>query len=190
MSLIRLGIAGAGIAALQALPHITKIGNKIRLTALADIRRENMAFIADHYDGDLALFDDVGEMCASDAVDAVWVATPNNLHAEHTLWAAGNGKHVVCEKPMAVTIDQCRRMVDAVEKNGVKYVQGHSKVYDTPIRKMGEILKTGELGRVIHIHSWNWNDWLVRALVASEVDTSQGTGVVFRQGPHQADMVR
>ena len=84
-----------------------------------------------------------------------------------------------------------RRELDlAVERNGVKFVQGHSKAYDTPIRKMREILDSGELGRVIHIQTWNWNDWLLRALVASEVDTAQGSGVVFRQGPHQTDIVR
>ena len=69
-------------------------------------------------------------------------------------------------------------------------MQGHSKAYDTPIRKMAEILATGELGRVLHIQTWNWNDWLLRALVASEVDTAQGSGVVFRQAPHQIDIVR
>jgi len=81
-------------------------------------------------------------------------------------------------------------MVEAVERNGIKYVQGHSKVYDSPIRKMGEVARSGELGRVIHIQSWNWNDWLVRALMPQEVDTDLGSGVVFRQGPHQIDTVR
>lgn len=190
MTCLRLGIAGAGIAALQALPAVQGISDKIRLAALADIRADNMDFIAERYEGEVARFHSVEAMCESGEIDAVWVATPNHLHAEHTIAAAKAGIHVVCEKPMAVTLDQCQAMVAAVEAAGVKYVQGHSKVYDTPIRKMGEIVKTGELGRVVHIHSWNWNDWLVRALVASEVDTAQGTGVVFRQGPHQIDTVR
>jgi phthalate 4,5-cis-dihydrodiol dehydrogenase len=91
---------------------------------------------------------------------------------------------------MAVSIEQCQAMVEAVDRHGIKFVQGHSKAYDTPIRKMAEILATGELGRVVHIQTWNWNDWLLRSLVASEVDTAQGSGVVFRQGPHQTDIVR
>ena len=123
-------------------------------------------------------------------VDAIWVASPNALHAEHTIAAARHGKHVICEKPMAVTLEQCASMVEAVERHGIKFVQGHSKVYDTPIRAMGEILATGELGRVVHIDTWNYNDWLLRSLTESEVDTAQGSGVVFRQGPHQADIVR
>lgn len=187
---LKLGIAGAGIAALQVLPHLTALGDRIALAALADVRRENMAFFCERYGRTVPMHDSVEAMCASPQVDAVWVASPNALHAEHTILAARHGKHVICEKPMAVTLEQCAAMVEAVERHGVKFVQGHSKVYDTPIRKMEEIIASGELGRVIHIQTWNWNDWLLRALVASEVDTAQGSGVVFRQGPHQADIVR
>ena len=187
---MRLGIAGAGIAALQVLPHLASIKDRLVLSALADVRRENMDFLAERYGRPVQRFDTVEAMCASEAVDAVWVASPNALHADHVIAAAKHGKHVICEKPMAVTLEQCERMVEAVDRHGIKFVQGHSKVYDTPIRKMGEILASGELGRVVHIQTWNWNDWLLRALVDSEVDTEQGSGVVFRQGPHQTDIVR
>jgi phthalate 4,5-cis-dihydrodiol dehydrogenase len=187
---LRLGIAGTGIAALQVLPHLAALDGKVKLAALADVRRANMEFFCERYGRRVAMFDSVEALCASPDVDAVWVASPNAQHAEHTIAAARHGKHVICEKPMAVSLDDCRAMVEAVERHGIKFVQGHSKAYDTPIRKMREILDSGELGRVIHIQTWNWNDWLLRALVASEVDTEQGSGVVFRQGPHQTDIVR
>jgi phthalate 4,5-cis-dihydrodiol dehydrogenase len=187
---VRLGIAGAGIAALQVLPHLAALRGRLALAALADVRRDNMEFFCERHGARVPMFESVEEMCASREVDAVWVASPNALHAEHTLAAARHGKHVICEKPMAVSLEQCAAMVEAVERHGIKFVQGHSKAYDTPIRKMREILDTGELGRVVHVQTWNWNDWLLRALVASEVDTAQGSGVVFRQGPHQADIVR
>lgn len=190
MKPLGLGIAGAGIAALQVLPHLRELESRIRLTALCDVRRDNMEFFCESYGRQVPMFDSVEAMCASPDVDAVWIASPNALHAEHTICAARHGKHVICEKPMAVSLDQCAEMVEAVDKHGVVYVQGHSKAYDTPIRKMAEVLDSGELGRVVHIQTWNWNDWLLRALVASEVDTAQGSGVVFRQGPHQTDIVR
>lgn len=190
MKPLGLGIAGAGIAALQVLPHLAALGERIALAALADVRRENMAFFCQRYGRAVPMYDSVEAMCKSPEVDAVWVASPNALHAEHTICAAKHGKHVICEKPMAVSMEQCAAMVEAVERHRVKFVQGHSKAYDTPIRRMAEILASGELGRVIHIQTWNWNDWLLRALVASEVDTAQGSGVVFRQGPHQIDIVR
>jgi phthalate 4,5-cis-dihydrodiol dehydrogenase len=190
MTELRLGIAGAGIAALQVLPNLQALAGQVTLAALADLRADNMAFFRERYGRPVATFDDVDAMCRSKDVDAVWIASPNALHAEHTIAAARYGKHVICEKPMAVTLDQCRAMVEAVERAGIKFVQGHSKVYDTPIRAMGEILASGALGRVIHIDSWNFNDWLLRSLTDSEVDTAQGSGVVFRQGPHQIDIVR
>ena len=190
MAELRLGIAGAGIAALQVLPNLKELAGQVTLTALADVRADNMAFFEERFGRPVRRFNSVAAMCEGDAVDAVWVASPNGLHAEHTIVAAKNGKHVICEKPMAVTLEQCAAMVEAVDRYGIKFVQGHSKVYDTPIRAMGEILATGELGRVVHIDTWNFNDWLTRSLVAGEVDTEQGSGVVFRQGPHQTDIVR
>lgn len=190
MKSVRLGIAGAGIAALQVLPHLAELRGRLSLGALADVRRDNMEFFCERHGSRVPMYQSVEAMCASPDIDAVWVASPNALHAEHTIVAARHGKHVICEKPMAVSLEQCAAMVEAVERHGVKFVQGHSKAYDTPIRKMREILDSGELGRVVHIQTWNWNDWLLRALVASEVDTAQGSGVVFRQGPHQTDIVR
>ena len=190
VSRLRLGIAGAGIAALQVLPHLRELEGEIELTALADIRRDNMDYFAHSLGRSLACYDGVEEMCALGPVDAVWVASPNRLHAEHVIAAARHGKHVICEKPMAVTLEQCQAMVEAVETAGVKYVQGHSKVYDAPVRAMGQLIRSGELGRVIHLHTWNFNDWLIRALMPEEVRTDLGAGPVFRQGPHQVDTIR
>lgn len=190
MDRLRIGIAGAGVGSLQVVPNLLGLRDRIQLTALADVRRDNMAFYAERYGEPVEMFDSVEDMCDSPAVDAIWVATPNEVHARHTIAAAERGKHVICEKPMAVTLEQCEMMVEAVERNGIKYVQGHSKVYDSPIRKMGELARSGELGQVIHIQSLNWNDWLIRALMPQEVDTDLGSGVVFRQGPHQIDTVR
>jgi predicted dehydrogenase len=187
---IRLGIAGVGIAALQVSPHLKTLADMIELTALADIRRDNMEHYCAEHGARVAMFESVAEMCSSPLVDAVWVATPNLLHAEHAIAAAAAGKHVICEKPMAVTIEQCNAIVEAVERSGVKYVQGHSKAYEVAIREAGKIIRSGELGRLIHLHTWNFNDWLIRALMPNEVDTEQGAGVVFRQGPHQIDIVR
>jgi len=186
---LRLGVAGIGIAFTQVYPHLKEIADKVRLTAVADIRREALeSFKAKNRD--VEIFESVEQMCASPQVDAVWVATPNALHAEHSIMAAEHGKHVICEKPMGITLEQCDAMIRAAEKNRVKFVQGHSKIYDAPVKKMREIVLSGQLGRVIQINTWNFNDWLLRALTPSEVDTDLGSGVVFRQGPHQVDTVR
>lgn len=82
-------------------------------------------------------------------------------------------------------------MVETVERCGVRYVQGHSKIYQPAIRAMGEIVANGRLGRVIQINTWNYNAWMRSPRRdAAALDPKRGGGVVFRQGPHQMDTVR
>src|SRR5437867_7972119 len=91
----------------------------------------------------------------------------------------------------APNLEQAEAMCQAVERNGVRYVQGHSKIFDAPIRKMREIVSSGQLGRVIQINTWEYKPWLSgQPRLSTEVDSSVGGGVLYRQGPHQIDIVR
>ncbi len=186
-AVLRVGIAGFGVAARQIVPAFRSYDGA-RLAAVADVRVDELERARDQYG--VATFADVEAMCASPDVDAVWIATPNAFHSEHVVQAARHGKHVICEKPMAISLAECDRMIEACARAGVRYVQGHSKLYDRPIRAMREVVASGALGRVMQIDTWNFNDWLLRPRLSSEVDTAQGGGVVYRQGPHQVDIVR
>jgi phthalate 4,5-cis-dihydrodiol dehydrogenase len=185
---VRVGIAGLGIASRQILPGFDRVEG-VELTAVADSRVEQLASFAREYPV-VRCFGDVAEMCAWGGVDAVWVATPNNLHAEHTVIAARRGKHVVCEKPMAVTMEQAHAMVQAVEDAGVTYVQGHSKIYRSAVRRMGALIAEGRIGSLQQVVTLMYNDWMRRPVTPAEVDERTGGGVVFRQAPHQVDIVR
>ena len=184
---VRVGIAGLGIAARQILGSIMTTEGA-RLTAACDIRRDEVERFQKRYG--VEGFTDLKEMCRSGSVDAVWVATPNDLHAEHTVIVADSGKHVICEKPMAISMAEADRMVEAVERNGVCYVQGHSRIHRPYTKKMGEIVASGRLGKVIHVTALMYNDWIQRPWESHSVDPQRGGGVVFRQGPHQLDVVR
>lgn len=184
---LRLGIAGAGNAGSAVLGSAGKIAG-VEIAAVADRRKEALEIWLEKIPG-IQLFDNVEAMCASHSIDAVWVATPNESHAEHAILAAENGKHTLCEKPMALTLEECDRMIAAAERNRVKFLL-HSKASDPPIVKMREVIDGGKLGRVIQINSWNYKGWLTHARLPAEVDTARGGGVVFRQGPHQIDIVR
>jgi phthalate 4,5-cis-dihydrodiol dehydrogenase len=127
-------------------------------------------------------------MCASPNVDVVYIATPNQLHAEHAIAAAKHQKHVIVEKPMALSLQECAAMNDAAEKNGVKLLCGHTHSFDPPIRKIREIVKNGELGKLCMINSWNYNEFMYRPRMKHELATSRG--VVLNQGPHHVDIVR
>lgn len=184
---LRVGVAGLGVAASQILPSF-KSGSAYELVAGADNRAEARAEFERRYGRDTV--SSVKALCARDDIDAVWISTPNTMHAEHAVLAANAGKHIICEKPMAVTLRQCDRMIEAAEANHVVYLQGHSKIYQAPMKMMREIIKSGRLGRVIQIQSSNYNDWLQRPRLAAEVDTTKGGGLVYRQGPHIVDIVR
>jgi phthalate 4,5-cis-dihydrodiol dehydrogenase len=186
-TLVRIGIVGLGVAARQVLSSIDATDGAT-LTAVCDVRTDELAKFRQRYG--VETFTDLGEMCRQAPIDAVWVATPNHLHAPHTILAADHGKHVICEKPMAITLDEANQMVEAIERNGVQYVQGHSRIHRPYVRKIGEILATGQLGRVIQINTWMYNDWIQRPWEAASVDPRRGGGVVYRQGPHQIDVIR
>ncbi|HXF74601.1 MAG TPA: Gfo/Idh/MocA family oxidoreductase [Methylomirabilota bacterium] len=183
--ILRLGIAGLGVASTQILPPLSALPY-VKIAAAADTRADALAKFRQLYGG--ATFTSVEAMCASATVDVIYVATPNPLHARHVIAAAERGKHVIVEKPMALSMAECDRMNEAAEKHGVKLLCGHTHSFDLPIRKIREIVKGGELGKLRMIHSWNFNEFMYRPRMKHELAMSRG--VVLNQGPHQVDIVR
>lgn len=177
---LRIGVAGLGSVAPQILGCFGELPG-FRLAAAADLREEARDAFARRFD--LPVFTDVETMCRSPEIDAVWVATPNLVHCEHVLAAAENGKHAICEKPMAVTLEQCDQMVAAAERNQVQLLQGHSKIFDAPIRALGQLLASGRIGGVIQVDSWNFNDWLQRPRLASPSRLSASTAMAISISP-------
>ena len=182
---LRLGIAGLGVASTQILPPLAKLPF-IKITAAADTRTDALAKFRQAYGGEG--YSTVEDLCRSANVDAVYIATPNSLHAEHAITAAKQGKHIIVEKPMAMTLTECEAMNEAAEKHGVKLLCGHTHSFDPPVRKIREIVKGGELGRLRMINSWNFNEFMYRPRMRHELAMSRG--VVLNQGPHHVDIAR
>jgi phthalate 4,5-cis-dihydrodiol dehydrogenase len=182
---LRLGIAGLGEAVTEFIGEFSQ-DPRIKIVAAADSRaiareRFRQEFQASAYDS-------VEALCQSPDVDVVYIATPHELHVGHTLTALENRKHVIVEKPMALTIKDCEAMNAAADRYGVKLLSGHNHSYDAAILKMREIIKSGELGRLCMINAWNYTDFMVRPYPDQAIETSRG--VVLNQGPHQVDMIR
>ena len=135
-------------------------------------------------------FADLPSMLAKARLDAVYIATPTELHAEHAGLVFAAGKHVLTEKPMAIRLDEAQQMVAAAERAGVVLVVGHAHGYDRPIQVMREIVTGGRLGRVRMINTWNFTDWMYRPRRPDEFEIGLGGGVTFRQGSHQFDIIR
>jgi phthalate 4,5-cis-dihydrodiol dehydrogenase len=156
------------------------------MVAAADVRPEALERLRGEYG--IATFGSVEALC--DAVDAVWVATPNQLHAEHAIAAMQRGKHVIVSKPMAISLAEADAMVEAADKNTVQLLAGHSQCMAPTIRRMAEYTRSGELGKLGMLHTWHYTDWMFRPRLADELDVTKGGGPVFRQASHQVDIIR
>jgi phthalate 4,5-cis-dihydrodiol dehydrogenase len=184
---IRIGIVGMGAASWAFVPAIR--GNPgFDLAAIAE-PDAGMREIAVAETG-AAGHPDLPSMLRGTALDAVYIATPTELHPQHVAEVCAEKKHVLTEKPMAVGIAQAQEMVTAASRAGVVLQVGHSHSYDLPIARMRAIVASGSLGRVRMIHTWNFTDWMARPRRAAEFDVAQGGGVTYRQGAHQVDILR
>jgi phthalate 4,5-cis-dihydrodiol dehydrogenase len=184
---IRIGIVGMGAAGWAFLPPI-RANPAFELAAVAEPAAEVRETVA--AETGAAVHPDLTSMLRQTDLDAVYIATPTELHPGHVAEACAAKKHVLTEKPMAIRVEQAQDMIAAAERAGVVLQVGHSHSYDLPIARMREIVASGALGRVRMIHTWNFTDWMARPRRAAELDVGQGGGVTYRQGAHQVDVLR
>ena len=184
---LRIGVAGLGRAGAAMLAAMVQ-HPLVRVTAAADPRPEPR----DRFEAELGgeTYASVEEMCASPNVDVVYVATPHQFHRENVVAAANAGKHIICEKPIALSLVDCDAMIEAVDRNGVQLVIGHTHSHDPAVRVMRRMIVSGEYGRVRMINNWVYTDFLYRPRRPEELDTTLGGGILFNQVPHQVDVAR
>jgi phthalate 4,5-cis-dihydrodiol dehydrogenase len=184
---IGLGIAGLGMAG-AVMVHAAAAHPDFALRAAAE--RHDGPREAFARDFSARTYRDVAALCDDPAVDVVYVATPHQFHAEHAIAAAERGKHIILEKPMALTLDECDAIIAAVEQRGVHLIVGHTHAFDPSVRLMRNLIAGGELGRVGMMATWNYTNFLYRPRRPEELDTARGGGILFNQVPHQIDTVR
>lgn len=184
---LRLGVAGLGRAFTLMLP--TLAGDpRLKLVAAADPRAEARERFATDFGG--KTYSDVDALCADPDVDVVYIATPHQHHAAHVRIAARHGKHILVEKPIAITLSEADDMVAAAQAANVHLIVGHSHSFDAPILKARALIESGVFGAVRMITALNYTDFLYRPRRPEELDTAQGGGALFSQGAHQIDVVR
>ena len=184
---LRLGVAGLGRAFTVMLPTLAGDA-RIALVAGADTRAEARQRFAEDFGA--KTYDAVEQLCADPAVEAIYVATPHQFHAQHSVLAAHHGKHLLVEKPLALTLDECAAIVDAADRAKVHLVVGHSHSFDAPVTRLRALIDSGAFGAVRMINAINYTDYLYRPRRPEELDTAQGGGAVFNQAAHQVDIVR
>lgn len=184
---LRLGVAGLGRAFSLMLPTFA-FDPRIELAGACDPRESARAQFAGDFDA--PVFEDIEALAREPGLDALYIASPHQFHAAHTIIAAAHGKHVLVEKPMAITLAECDAMVQACSQAGVHLIVGHCHSFDTPYLHARRLIDQGHLGRVRMIHAVNYTDFLYRPRRPEELQTEAGGGVVFSQAAHQIDVVR
>ncbi|HEX7053104.1 MAG TPA: Gfo/Idh/MocA family oxidoreductase [Burkholderiales bacterium] len=187
MRKLNLGAAGLGRAFSLMAPTLAA-DSRVALVAASDPRPEARRRFCEEFGG--RAYDTVEALCADDALDAVYVATPHERHAEHACLAASRGKHVLVEKPMALALEECRAMIDAAARHRVRLVVGHSHSFDAPVARARELIASGRFGRLRMLTAMNYTDFLYRPRRPEELDPAKGGGAVMNQAAHHVDVVR
>ena len=154
MNPVGYAVVGLGGIAQQAVLPAFAHSSHARLVALvsgeeAKAKRLAGQFHAKSHYG----YDGYGECLKNPEIEAVYIATPPGEHENCTVQAARAGKHVLCEKPLAATVDQCRRMVRACRDNAVQLMTAYRKYFEPGSLALKKLISTGELGRIDIIHT-------------------------------------
>ena len=143
---INLAVIGTGR---MGSVHVANIVNKVpeaNLVAICDIRLDVAQAVADRW-GITRVVQDYHELLADETIEAVLIATTTSTHAEVIKDCAKAGKHIFCEKPIALDLARIDEALEAVELAGVKLQVGFNRRFDKNFQRVKEIVQSGELGR-------------------------------------------
>jgi predicted dehydrogenase len=148
---LRLGLLGLGYWG----PHYARLAAELagtQLVVACDLSQDAIELVRTRYPG-VRTTRDPADVIQADDVDAVVVSTPTSTHFSLTLAALESGKHVLCEKPLAMTTRECDELIDAAEKADRVLAVGHTFIFNPGIRMMRELIADGEVGRVLYCNT-------------------------------------
>ncbi|UQZ85423.1 putative oxidoreductase YcjS [Paenibacillus konkukensis] len=148
---VNIGIIGlGGIGTSKHLPSLAKVP-QARVIAFCDLEEDKAALAAKQFGADGAkVYSDYRKLLEESAIDVVHVCTPNSSHAEITVAALEAGKHVMCEKPMAITSADAKRMLEAAKRTGKKLTIGYQNRYRQDSLYLKQLCEMGELGDIYY----------------------------------------
>ena len=152
MAAVRYAVVGLGhIAQVAVLPAFAHARRNSTLAALVSDDAAKRKELARRYKVPAFSYDDFDQVL--EEVDAVYIALPNSMHAEYTIRAANAGVHVLCEKPMAVTTDECERMIEACRTNRVKLMIAYRLHFEEINLKGVDLVRRGRIGEPRYFNS-------------------------------------
>lgn len=145
--MLNVGVIGCG--SIARMRHAAEYNNnpEVNIVGFTDFNKDRAQAMADDFGGKVFASDD--EMLNDSRIDAVSVCVANAYHAEITIKALNHSKHVLCEKPMAITLKDCEDMLKAANKNGKRLMIGHNQRFAPAHKRAKEILDSGKMGDVI-----------------------------------------
>jgi predicted dehydrogenase len=152
---VRIAIIGTGgISHLHANSILTH-KNKVECTTLCDVSEENLKRRSEQLGGGQALFRDWRKMLAEvgDQIDAVDICLPHHLHAPAILDACAAGKHILCEKPMCMSLKEADQIAAAVKRAGVTYMSAHNQLFMPVVQEAKKMIASGQLGKIRWLRS-------------------------------------
>jgi len=191
MNQVTFGLIGCGdIAQKRVAPALRDLAN-CELIAVSRAQSQLAASFANQF-GARRWYARWRELVDDPEIQAVYVATPVYLHVEQTIAAAEAGKHVLCEKPMALNVAECDRMLQACRSNNVKLGIAYYRHFYPVVRRAKEIIESGEIGHpvVAQINAFEWFDpppthpraWLIKK-------EQSGGGPMFDFGCHRIEVL-
>lgn len=189
--MLKIGIIGCGqITRVRHAPEYSD-NPDCEIRGYFDMDRSRAEAMAKQYGG--TVYDTAEELLQSD-VDAVSICVANVFHYKYTMMALRAGKHVLCEKPMATTLEECRKMVQTAESQGKLLVIGHNQRYNRSHELVRKLIQEGIIGKLIgfrltfgHSGPENWtgqkNPWFFHK-------EQSGFGVFADLGIHKIDLLR
>ena len=187
-----VGIIGTGMWA-NTHARVCKANPHVEIVGLAEVREGAAELFSQTHDIDVPIFADYRKLLAMDGLDAVIIATPNNVHAPTSIAAAEAGKHILCQKPMATTLADSKAMEAAVKKAGVCGMVAYTKRFFRATRFLHDFLRSEELGRVYHVRAVYFQSWLsnpATPIVWRLQREKTGTGVLGDLGSHITDLAQ
>jgi predicted dehydrogenase len=149
--MIRTGVIGYGYWGPNLVRNFAETEG-VSLAAVCDARPERLSLVQKRYPG-TQVHTDWRELVADPAIDLVAISTPVSTHFEMGIAALQAGKHVMVEKPMAMSVDQCARMIDEAAKRNLTLMVDHTFVYTPAVRKMHDLVVEGALGDIYYYDS-------------------------------------
>lgn len=190
--ILRIGVIGTGAFAEQC--HVPGLQShpQARVVAICGRRKERLRFLANQFNIP-AVYTDYHELCARPDLDAITIVTPNSEHAEQARAAFASGKHVFCEKPIAMNVAQAQQMVRTAEKSGKVHQVGFTYRYLYGVQELRRRIHRGDIGVPYHLRAHH-NSWdglhSASSLGFRGVRALGGGGVLYDMGPHLFDLAR